>query len=88
MDTDLMEDIVVHGKLKAPSGERSADNRCSCKVQLQELSRGEDRARTDRPEEDRKHLVILVVYVAGNPPIDLVEEVVAMLLDLIGMSKQ
>ena len=35
MDTDLMEDIVVHGKLKASLSEGSAGNGYFCKVQLQ-----------------------------------------------------
>ena len=34
MDTDLMEDVVAHRKLKASSGTTSAGNGCSCKVQL------------------------------------------------------
>jgi hypothetical protein len=32
MDTDLVEDVIVHGKLKAPLAKRMAGNGCSFKV--------------------------------------------------------
>ena len=80
-DADLMEDIVVHRNLEAPAGERSADKRYSCKVQLQELGGGEERAGTNRPEENWKHLVVVVEQdVARSPPIDFVEEAIPTLL--------
>ena len=44
MGPDLVEDVVVQGKLKGASSERRADNGSSCKVQLQKVRRSEDRA--------------------------------------------
>ena len=59
--TYLMEYIVVHGKLKGPLCKRALFHGCLGKIQFQELGRTEDRARTDGPEQNRKHSVGLTI---------------------------